>query len=120
MKILLIDDSSTFLKLIIGIFDSDGYDVKGVSTIEQAEVEIKNSLPKLIILDLFLKDDNGFNFLSKIKKDSKTKNIPVLIVSSLNKPEIIKKAMRMGAADYINKPINIQDIKNKCKLFLKT
>lgn len=119
MKILLIDDSSTFLRLMNSILTDEGYDVKGVSTIQKAEDLMVNSLPDLIILDLFLTNDHGFRFLEEIKLNTERKHIPVIVVSSTNKPDVIKKAMKIGAADYIIKPLNIQDIKNKCSLFLK-
>lgn len=119
MKILLIDDSSTFLRLMNSILTDEGYDVKGVSTIQKAEDLMVNSLPDLIILDLFLTNDHGFRFLEEIKLNAERKHIPVIVVSSTNKPDVIKKAMKIGAADYIIKPLNIQDIKNKCSLFLK-
>ena len=81
--------------------------------------KISRSAPDLIILDLFLKNDDGLNLIKILKKDPAKKNIPVIVVSSINKTETVKKAMLMGATDYITKPINVQGLKNKCNLILK-
>ena len=120
MKILVIDNSKTFLRLMISILSMDGYNVIGVIGIRGALDSIKKSLPDLIVLDLYLINDQGFVFLQTIKKKLRYKRIPVLVVSSITKPDVIKKAIKMGASDYITKPFNIQDLKNKCSLLLKS
>ena len=119
MRVLLVDDSVIFLKLVKHILTSEGYDVAEATNLNKALCILNNEKPDLIILDIFLSKEHGLSFLQQTKGNDNYKDIPVLVVSSLNKPMIIKKALKMGAVDYINKPINIQDLKNKCKLFLE-
>ncbi len=120
MKILIIDDSATFLRLVNGILTNEGYDVIEARDLEKAHAILDSETPDLIILDLFLSKEHGFSFLKKIKLHKIGKNVPVLVVSSSNKPAVIKEAMELGAADYLIKPINIQDLKNKCGLLFKS
>lgn len=119
MRVLLIDDSVIFIKLVKHILTKEGYKVSEATNLNRALYVLKNDKPDLIILDIFLSTDHGFSFLKQAKEDENCKDIPVLVVSSINKPLIIKKALKMGAVDYINKPINIQDLKNKCRLSIK-
>ncbi len=69
----------------------------------------RKELPDLILLDLVLPKKSGFDVLTELKADPELKNIPVIVSSNLGQDEEIKRALQLGAMDYLVKsqhPIN--------------
>ena len=76
--------------------------------------------PDLVLLDLILPNEDGFEVLSKIKADPKVSQIPIIILSNLSQKEDIDKGMKLGAADYIIKAqFTPEEIVEKVKNILK-
>ncbi len=106
MKLLIIDDSTVNNILIQNILEGDGYYVRAVLNGEEAfkEVEIGKFVPDLIFLDLMMPEISGFELLEEFQKINI--DIPVVIISAFNKDEYRKKAKKLGAKDYLLKPVN--------------
>jgi two-component system response regulator len=64
---------------------------------------MRKTIPNLILLDLVMPNKDGFGVLEEKKADPQIANIPVVIFSTLGQEEDIKRAMGLGATDYINK-----------------
>jgi DNA-binding response OmpR family regulator len=75
---------------------------------KEAYAIIENESPDLILLDLLMPKISGFDFLEEIRKNEKTKNTPVIVVSALTDEENVEKIMKMGAIDFVKKPIDLQ------------
>lgn len=76
--------------------------------------------PDLILLDLIMPGMNGFEVLTKLKKNKKLKEIPVIIVSNLGQESDIVECKRLGAADYLIKSnLSMKEIVNKINLYIK-
>ena len=112
-NILIVDDSETNLVLLEAILEDDGFNVKTAYNVKEAEEILKTTIPQLILLDLLMPNENGFDLLRKLKANSELKNIPTIIVTAFanNENKIIAKDL--GAADIIEKPINIPDFLDK-------
>jgi CheY-like chemotaxis protein len=106
MKLLLIDDSTVNNILIQSILEENGYDVRTALNGKEALKEIKKNPPDLIFLDLMMPEISGFELLEKFRHDMLY--IPVVIISAFNNEEYRKKAMELGAKDYLLKPVNRQ------------
>jgi two-component system response regulator len=78
----------------------------GIGTYEGRDTDIK---PKLILLDLKMPKVNGIEVLEKIKSDSNTKTIPVVILTSSKEHPDIEKCYRLGVNSYIVKPVEFQN-----------
>jgi len=109
MKILIVEDEKTLNEVLADKFTKEGYEVKvegnGAKVLEMA----KSFHPDLILLDLLLPGKSGLEALEEVKANEDCKNIPVVIASNLDDDENIKKALKLGAADYYVKsqhPIN--------------
>jgi len=63
----------------------------------------ENGIPELILLDLLMPEKDGFQTVEDLKKDEKTKDIPIIILSNLSQEEDIKKVMDMGVTEYLVK-----------------
>lgn len=109
MKILIVEDEEILLKVLQEKLEKEKYKVELV--VDGAEVlrRAKSFRPDLILLDLILPNKDGFEVLKELKLDSGLKLIPVVVLSNLGQDEEIKRALQLGAVDYLVKtqhPIN--------------
>jgi DNA-binding response OmpR family regulator len=101
-KILVIEDDKFLRKIIKRKLISENYEVvEALTGLEGLELARKKV--DLILLDLILPEMDGFEVLSKLKSDSETSNIPVIIISNLGEADQIEKGLKLGANDYMIK-----------------
>lgn len=117
-KILVVDDSSTNIVLLEAILNGQGYEIETAQSVKEAFQIIKKENVNLILLDLLMPKVSGYDFLKEIKNNDNTKNIPVIVVSATSDPESKKKSIELGAIDFINKPIDIQNFVDKIETIL--
>ena len=103
-KILIADDSRVYVQLISGWVKDRGFDVVVASDAIQALVMATNGQPDAVILDISMPGGSGIDVLKKLKLSSKTKDIPVLVVSGNAGAKMRDLAKRLGAADLLEKP----------------
>ncbi|OGZ34906.1 MAG: hypothetical protein A3A94_00975 [Candidatus Portnoybacteria bacterium RIFCSPLOWO2_01_FULL_43_11] len=102
-KILIIEDEQNLLEMYRVRFEKAGYEVFAVNN-GQPGVEIaQKEKPDLILLDILMPSQDGYEVIQILKKDPKTKGIPILVFSNLAQPEEIKKGLKLGADDYVIK-----------------
>jgi putative two-component system response regulator len=120
-RVLLVDDSSDNLRMLVDILSSD-HDVRLARCGEQAFGLIEMEPPDLILLDIVMPGMNGFDVLSRLKTDEATKDIPVILVTGLTDDEDEERGFLLGAADYIRKPFkaSIVRVRVDMQLRLKT
>ncbi len=116
MKVLMIDDDPALVTVITTALQTEGYQTvtapDGKTGIERARME----KPDFILLDQVLPDIQGNDVLSTLKNDPETKDIPIALLSNFNKPELMQKAIDLGAIDYILKyQIEPKDLIGKIK-----
>ena len=102
-KILFVEDESALQKALSEILAEEGYQAIQALDGEDGLRLAKSELPELILLDLILPKKDGFSVLEELKKDSATKDIPVLILSNLDRAEDIERATSLGAKSYLVK-----------------
>lgn len=117
--ILVVDDSTTNVVLLEAILDEKGYKIETALNAKEAYSIIDKNIPDLILLDLLMPKISGFDFLREIRKNDKTKNTPVIVVSALTDEENIEKIMNMGAIDFVKKPIDLQYLVDKVESVLQ-
>ena len=118
-RILVIDDLPENVFMLQDRLEHEGYEVltayNGKSGIEKAQ----NELPDLILLDVMMPDINGFEVCKTLVSDSKTSDIPIILVTAKTDAEDIKEGLESGAYDYIKKPINKIELLARVKSELK-
>ena len=102
-KILFIEDESVLHKAFGEVLRQKGYEVISALDGEAGLRLAKSKLPDLILLDLILPKMHGFEVLEALKKDSGTKNIPVIILTNLEGMSEVNKALELGATTYLIK-----------------
>jgi DNA-binding response OmpR family regulator len=102
-RILLVEDED-FLRRIFKLrLAAEGYDVTEVGSAEAAWEWLKESVPHLIILDLYLPQMGGFEFLQRLKAHPTLSRVAVLILSGLGQEADIRKGLELGAKEYVIK-----------------
>jgi len=119
-KILLIDDSVTFRRLVI--FHLKGLpQIKVVEAANGLEAVVKLSMEKfdLVITDIVMPEVDGLKLINYVKSNSELQDIPVIILTTKGQQEEQKKGLELGAQAYIPKPINASDLLKTVKEILK-
>jgi len=102
-RILLVEDED-FLRRIFKLrLTAEGYDVTDVDSGEAAWEALKQRVPHLVILDLYLPQMNGFELLQRLKAHPELRNVAVLIISGLGQEADIRKGLELGAKEYVIK-----------------
>ncbi|MDH7512238.1 MAG: response regulator [Clostridiales bacterium] len=114
-KILVVDDDPTTVKIINHFLAKENYAViTSLSGLEGLKKALEES-PDLILLDIFMPDLNGFQFLSIFRKNKENARVPIIILSSLSEEADVLKGLKTGAEDFIIKPFSLQVLLAKIK-----
>jgi PAS domain S-box-containing protein len=109
-RILIVDDSATNLRLLSDILTESGYNVSQAQDGAAALRFVQSQLPDLILLDVVMPNLDGFKVCQFLKNHVKTRAIPVVFMTSLVETSDKIRAFRMGAADYITKPFQAEEV----------
>lgn len=118
-NVVFVEDDPVLQQTFTDFLKSEGYTV--VSAMDGAEglEAIQKTLPDLILLDLILPKMDGFEVLQAIKADTKTKDIPVIVLTNLEGTGDVEKALELGATTYLVKAnYELDDILKKIKSVL--
>ena len=117
--ILVVDDSKKNLKLMTSILEPEQYVVLQATGGTTALKIAENAKPDLILLDIRMPDMDGFEVCGKLKEDSRLKDIPVIFLSGLTEQEEKLKAFQAGGVDYIEKPIQAEEVIARVKTHIQ-
>lgn len=101
--VLLVEDDVFLSGIYQKKFEMEGFKVSLADNGEKALVEVKKKKPDIVMLDILLPKLDGFAVLEKLKADSDTKNIPVILLTNLGQKDDVEKGLQMGAVDYLIK-----------------
>ncbi len=108
--ILVVDDNPTNLNVLLDVFDDIDYEVLFSSDGKSALEVAVNEQPDLILLDVMMPGMDGFEVCHHLKKDDKTREIPVIFMTALSDTEAKIKGFNLGAVDYITKPYECEEV----------
>ena len=107
-SVCVLEDDEGIRDVIILLLKEENYDVTGFSSVEDFNLNAKNLMPDLFLLDVMLPDGSGLDVCSVLKTTENTKNIPVLMMSAHAKISEINKSCK--AQGFISKPFDIYDL----------
>ena len=116
-KILVVDDSKTELHHLSDILGKRGFVVRTAENGEEAMRRLAEEKPDLILMDVVMPGQNGFQLTRSITRDPRFADVPVIMCTSKNQETDKVWGMRQGARDYIVKPVNAEELLAKIKAF---
>ena len=105
MRILSIDDDINMTELTAQLLRGYGFEVTGANKAREAIQLVRETLPQAVILDLRMPDMDGRQVCRAIREFS---NVPIIVLSALNDPDMVASALDSGADDYLVKPVPCQ------------
>jgi len=109
-KILVVEDEKTTLHLLVTLLRRHGYDVISALDGTQAVMQAHKERPDLILLDLMMPAGDGLNVCQKLQMSSHTSQIPIIVVTGSDQPELEAKVREVRACALIRKPIVAEDL----------
>jgi two-component system, OmpR family, alkaline phosphatase synthesis response regulator PhoP len=118
-KVLIVDDNTQNAELLQAYLEPLNYTIQiavdGVDALEKIEIFV----PDIILLDIMMPRMSGFEVCKRIKKNPKTTDIPVVMVTALNELGDIERGVDCGADDFLSKPINKLELVTRVKSLLR-
>ena len=117
--IYCVEDDDNIRELVGYTLDSTGLPAKGFPSGTEFKAALKNETPELILLDIMLPGEDGMELLSDIRKNSKTKNVPVIMLTAKGAEYDKVSALDMGADDYVTKPFGMMELVSRIRAVLR-
>ncbi len=117
-SILIAEDELLTLKMLTYRLQKEGFAVQSASDGKQALELLSQSKPDIVLTDLIMPHHTGIEVL-KYVKEQVSKEIPVLVLSGLGQESTVTEAMNLGAAGYLEKPVNPNDLIHMIKNFFQ-
>lgn len=116
-KILVVEDDASFGMMLVTWLKKNGYEAVLVSRCEQAKIEISSGGFNLIITDLRLPDGDGILLMTWVREKMKSR-VPIIVMTGYAEVQTAVSAMKLGAFDYLKKPINPSVLQEKIEAAL--
>jgi len=108
--VLIVDDEEQNRTLLRDPLEARGYEIDEAENGMQALQKIASRPPDVILLDLMMPKMDGFEVCRRLRKDAKTTHLPILMITALSERGDRLLGIHAGANDFLNKPIDIQDV----------
>lgn len=118
-KVLVVDDEEDILELVEYNLAKNGFQVTCVTSGEDAMKTARAQMPDTVVLDLMLPGTDGLEVCRALKADSKTKSIPIVMLTAKGEEQDIVAGLEMGADDYVTKPFSPKVLIARVKAVLR-
>ena len=112
-NVLIVDDSKTELMFLSEMLKKAGFSVSSAENAEDAHRRLEAAKPDLILMDVVMPGQNGFQLTRAIARDPRFADVPIIMCTSKNQETDRVWGMRQGARAYITKPVDPADLKAK-------
>jgi len=111
--VLVVDDSPTDRQYLLDLLAKNGYQASAAESAEEALEKVRQQRPDLVLMDVVMPGQNGFQATRALSRDGATKDIPVIICTTKGQETDRIWGMRQGARDYVVKPVDPADLLSK-------
>ena len=112
-KVLVVDDSPTERYFLTELLTKNGFAVTAAESADEAISKIRVQIPDLILMDVVMPGQNGFQLTRQLSRDPATQNVPIIMCTSKNLQTDRIWGLRQGARDYVTKPIKAEELLEK-------
>ena len=117
--IYIVEDDSNIREIETIALQNSGYEVRAFENAKDFYRKIEERVPDLVLLDVMLPDESGYEIVKKIRKSPTTKKLPVIMVTAKTQEIDMIKGLDDGADDYIKKPFSIMELISRVKALLR-
>ena len=117
--IYIVEDDSNIREIETIALKNSGYEVRAFENAKDFYRKIEERVPDLVLLDVMLPDESGYEIVKKIRKSPTTKKLPVIMVTAKTQEIDMIKGLDDGADDYIKKPFSIMELISRVKALLR-
>jgi CheY-like chemotaxis protein len=119
-RVLIADDNPQGVELLEAYLSSSDYEIATASDGEETLRKVKQWHPDLILLDIMMPKISGFEVCKRLRNDPATRDIAVLMITALDQPSDIERAVEAGTDDFLTKPINKTEFLLRVRSLLKS
>jgi CheY-like chemotaxis protein len=119
-RVLIADDNPQGVELLEAYLTGMDYDIETAADGEETLRKVKNWQPDLILLDIMMPKISGFEVCKRLRADPATKDIGILMVTALDQPSDVERAVDAGTDDFLTKPINKAELLLRVRTILKS
>ena len=117
--IYCVEDERNIRELLVYTLETTGFEAEGFETGAELDTAMKKNMPELILLDIMLPGEDGYNILKRLKSDTRTRDIPVIMVTAKEAEFDKVKGLDLGADDYLSKPFGVMELISRVKALLR-
>ena len=118
-KILFVDDEPGYSRAMTYALEKEGFEVVTASNGLQALIKAQKESPDLVVLDVMLPGMDGFEVCSRLRNDPQTSHIPIIMLSAKGQDADRSTGLKVGALDYLTKPVENTALMDKIQVFLQ-
>lgn len=117
--IYCVEDDSSIRELVVYTLESTGFHARGFEDGKLFEEALAQEVPELVLLDIMLPGEDGMQILKKLKDSSRTKDVPVIMVTAKGAEYDKVMGLDAGADDYVTKPFGMMELVSRIKAVLR-
>jgi CheY-like chemotaxis protein len=117
-KILIADDRPDGVELLEAYLHDTPYEIRSATDGESTLQIVRDWRPDLLLLDVMMPKMSGFEVCKRLRQEPATRALPIIMVTALDQPSDIERAVEVGTNDYLTKPINKTDLRLRISAML--
>jgi putative two-component system response regulator len=118
-RILVVDDNEANRTLLASFLKREGYEVRFATDGGAALQLVRTDMPDLVLMDVMMPGMDGFDACQALKRDARTRLIPVVLVTALQESEDRIRGIEAGADDFLSKPINAHELRARVRSLIR-
>jgi CheY-like chemotaxis protein len=119
-RVLIADDNPQGVELLEAYLSGSDYEIETAADGEEALRKVKEWRPDLLLLDIMMPKISGFEVCKRLRADPATREISVLMITALDQPSDIERAVEVGTDEFLTKPINKTELLLRVRALLKS
>jgi DNA-binding response OmpR family regulator len=120
LRVLIAEDDPKGAELLEAYLADSDYDLRTAADGEQTLQQVAAWKPDLILLDVMMPRISGFEVCKRLRADPATRDVGVIMITALDEPSDVERALEAGTNDFITKPVNKTDLLLRVRAFLQS
>ena len=109
-RVLVVDDDPEIVTFLATLLELEGIESTVATSAAAALEKLEQGVPNLVLLDIAMPDRDGLDLCRALKKDPRTREVPVFVVSARPGKDVVERALAAGAEEFIRKPFENQEL----------